>query len=133
MAKLFPVELTNKINAAEKAIKNYNTAINNSNNSIEEQTNKIQKKQKALEELRNTLTSLNKRENVVDDIKYDVLAKQLKDAAQEAKKLGLEIEDANGAYQKALAIKNQKEDPTKNPPGFDYRKSTRVYFSSLNL
>ncbi len=125
MAKLFPAELTNKISAAEKAIKNYNTAINNSNNSIEEQTNKIQKKQKALEELRNTLASLNKRENVVDDIKYDVLAKQLKDAAQEAKKLGLEIEDANGAYQKALAIKNQKEDPTKNPPGFDYRKSTK--------
>ena len=125
MAKLFPAELTNKINAAEKAIKDYNTAVNNSNNSIEKQTNEIQKKQKSLEQLRNTLTSLNKRENVVDDIKYDVLAKQLREAKQEAEKLELEINDVNSAYQKALAIKNQKEDPAKNPPGFDYRKSTK--------
>ena len=120
LAKLFPADVSAKIEKANKAMQKYNDTIKDSNNSIEKQNTKINRKKKSIENLENKLKKLNETENVISDIEYDSFERELKKAKKEATDLKREMDEVGSAYQKALAIKNEKE----NRKGFDYKKST---------
>lgn len=120
LAKLFPADVSAKIEKANKAMQEYNNTIKSSNRSIETQNSKIDKKKKVISELETKLEDLKKTENVVSDIEFEAFGKELEKARKEAVKLQAEINDVGGAYQKALLIKNDKE---ANMPNF--RQSTK--------
>lgn len=109
LAKLFPADVSAKIEKANKAMQEYSDTIKKTETQIKNQTSKINTQTKKVKELEQQLEDLKQKKDVVSDIDFRTFAKEISSAQKALDNLNKKMEEDNGEFKKAKALLDAKQ------------------------
>ena len=109
LAKLFPADISAKIEKANKAMQEYSDTIKKTETQIKSQTSKINTQTKKVKELEQQLEDLKQKKDVVSDIDFRTFAKEISSAQKALDNLNKKMEEDNGEFKKAKALLEAKQ------------------------
>lgn len=109
LAKLFPADVSAKIEKANKAMQEYSDTIKKTEAQIKSQTSKINTQTKKVKELEQQLEDLKQKKDVVSDIDFRTFAKEISNAQKALDNLNKKMEEDNGEFKKAKALLDEKQ------------------------